>query len=119
MHHGPIPEASTGMDIGCVQQRLHLGHRKIMDQRLISFLLGDRQHPAAVFEARRDAIFDEALKALMAARRVLRVLGPLPRWVSRCARKSITSWASRCSRHRSEGVRASRALAKANSNCKV
>src|SRR4030095_3907398 len=35
---------------------------KIMDQRLISFLLGDRKHPAALFEARRDAIFDEAHK---------------------------------------------------------
>ena len=33
-----------------------------MDQRLIGFLLGDRQHPAALFEARRDAIFDEAHK---------------------------------------------------------
>jgi hypothetical protein len=59
-HHGPIPEASAGMDLGCVPQRLPLGHRKIMDQRLSGLLLGDRQPPAALFEARRDAIFDEA-----------------------------------------------------------
>ena len=33
-----------------------------MDQRLIGFLLGYRQHPAALFEARRDAVFDESHK---------------------------------------------------------
>src|SRR5207237_9327463 len=41
---------------------LHLGHREGMDQRLIGFLLGYRQHPAALFEARRDAVFDESHK---------------------------------------------------------
>lgn len=59
------------------------------------------------------------MKDLIAARRMFRELGPLPRVVSKSFRKSSTSGASICSTVSWEGVTWRRLLAKAKSSLKA
>ena len=109
---------STGW-VGCVQEGLHFLCCQMLDQLDSAFLAGIARIRRICSIAEGTRYSRKCMKDLMAASRMFRELGPLPRVVSRSFRKSSTSGASICSTVNWEGVTWRRLLAKVKSNWKV
>jgi hypothetical protein len=64
MQHGAVANPGARSEIRDVQERLHLGDRQVLDQRLIRLLGRDSQDPSDLLQQGRSAVFQEVHERL-------------------------------------------------------